>query len=120
MDILYADMNLSVAEAELKIFEDEVENSRIYEIFSNYDKQDPQERTEQYVTKQQPLIAPVYPPQESLVPQTVKQQIESEQTFHKHKQSINQIPNNQPTFVCTKNNKSFNSNILNNNHTNNK
>lgn len=81
MDILDADMNLSVTEAELKIFEDEVKNSRIYEIFSNYDEQVPQERTEQYVTKQQPLIAPVYPPQESLVPQTVKQQIDSEQIF---------------------------------------
>lgn len=51
MDILDADMNLSVAEAELKIFEDEVENSRIYEIFSNYDEQDPQERTDQYSHK---------------------------------------------------------------------
>lgn len=31
MDVLDAEMNLSVAEAELKIFEDEVENSKIFD-----------------------------------------------------------------------------------------
>lgn len=82
----------------MKIFEDEVDNSRIYEIFSKYDEQNPQERTEKYVTKQQPLIAPVYTPQESLVPQTVKQQIDSEQTFLK--QTIDQQDSQQPTDIC--------------------
>lgn len=63
MIILDAEMNSSVTEAELKILEDEVENFRICDIISNYEEQDPQERTEQFVKEQQPFIAPVYPPQ---------------------------------------------------------
>uniref|UniRef100_K1RHF1 Uncharacterized protein n=1 Tax=Magallana gigas TaxID=29159 RepID=K1RHF1_MAGGI len=97
MDVLDADMNLSEAEAELKIFDDEVENSKIFDTFSNYEEQDPQERTEQYVTEQQPFIASVYPPQESLVPQTLKQQTDGEQTFLK--QTIDQQDSQQPTDV---------------------
>lgn len=81
MDILDAEMNLSVTEAELKIFKDEVENYRIFDTFSNYEEQYPQERPEQYVTEQQPFIATVFPLQGLLVPQTVKQQIDSEHTF---------------------------------------
>lgn len=97
MDVLDAEMNLSVAEAELKIFYHEVENSKIFDTFSNYEEQDPQERTEQYVTEQQPFIASVYPPQESLVPQTLKQQTDSEQIFLK--QTIDQQDSQQPTDV---------------------
>lgn len=97
MDVLDAKMSLSVAEAELKIFEDEVENSKIFDTFSNYEEQDPQERTEQYITEQQSFIASVYPPQESLVPQTLKQQTDSEQTFLK--QTIDHQDSQQPTDV---------------------
>lgn len=97
MDVLDAKMSLSVAEAELKIFEDEVENSKIFDTFSNYEEHDPQERTEQYITEQQSFIASVYPPQESLVPQTLKQQTDSEQTFLK--QTIDHQDSQQPTDV---------------------
>lgn len=96
MDILDAEMNLSVAEAELKVFEDEVENSRKFDNLSNFEEQDPQERTEQYVTEQQPFIAPDYPPQESLVPQ-IEKQVDSEQTFLK--QTIDQKDSQQPTDI---------------------
>lgn len=38
MDVLDVEMNLSVVEVELKIFEDEVENFKIFDIFLNYEE----------------------------------------------------------------------------------
>lgn len=94
MIILDAEMNSSLTEAELKILE---EKFRIFDNISNYEEQDPQERTEQFVKEQQPFIAPVYPPQKSLVPQTVKQQIDIEHSFLK--QTVDQQDSQQPNDI---------------------
>lgn len=57
MDVFNAERNLSVAEAELKVFEDEIEHSTKFDVFSNLEEQDYRERTESYIrAQQQPLV----------------------------------------------------------------
>ena len=81
MDVLNAERNLSVAKAELKVFEDEIEQSKKFDFFTNLKERDYHERTESYIKgQQQTLVLQHDQPQQTLLAKT-DQQTREQQTF---------------------------------------